>query len=301
MKNSDKQNTIDASFKKDRVLLFGANGQLGHDLLNRLKDEYDVTGIVRDDCDVTDIASVEQAIVGHKPGIIINCVAYNKVEDAENNVELAYAVNAFAPYHMAKLANSIGAIFVHVSTDYVFDGTKGSAYLESDPTCPINVYGLSKRDGEELALLAVNECYVFRTSGLYGLNSGGGKGYNFVTRMLRSCDGEVQVVDDQFVSPTYTVDLADAIYGILKRRAPFGVYHAVNDGLVSWCDFTKLIFGEMKCGASVVPITTSASPTKIRRPRNTGLSCAKLNQVGIVMPSTEDALRRYLQELNKRV
>ncbi len=287
-----KSNDTGATIKK--VLIIGGYGQLGSDLALKLPSMMEVLRYHHEDFDITNPHMVRDIIVAQKPDVVINCAAYNLVEESERNPVSAYEVNAFGPYYVALACKDIGALCVHVSTDYVFDGTRTS-FDEKDLPHPINVYGASKYAGETLVQIATPAYYIVRTSALFGVAEGSKK--NFVQVMLRLArEGkDIRVVDDQITAPTFTLDLAEKIIEILVRRIPYGVYHVTNQGQTSWYKFAQEIFRQAKLSPHIVPIPTKESGSKIRRPRMSVLANTALRDQGIsLLPEWGDALRRYL-------
>jgi dTDP-4-dehydrorhamnose reductase len=284
-----------------KILIFGAKGQLGHDLVLALSAGNDVSGVGRE-VDITDAAAVGGCVSNVQPDIVINSAAYNKVEDAESSAQIAYSANALGPHNIARACNAQGVPLLHVSTDYVFDGEYERGFSEEDPVRPINVYGASKEAGERLVRIDNQKHWIIRTSALFGVNAGNGKGYNFVTRMLALAKekGELNVVGDQWTSPTYTKDLADAIRVILDRNIPFGTYHLSGEGKTTWVNFAEGIFRNAGLSPKLSSVTTAGSGTKIRRPRMSVLRNEKLKSLGVSLPPWEDGLKRYLAELGKK-
>lgn len=245
----------------------------------------------KDDFDITNKGEVFRIIEENKPEIVINCAAYNKVEQAETDIQEAYENNAFGPFFLAQAANKIGVTLVHVSTDYVFDGGK-DVFIETDCPYPLNVYGASKLAGEQLARLANKKSYIVRTSWLFG------EGKNFVKTMLaKAKQGEnLKVVDDQIGSPTYADDLAQKICELMDSGAEHGIYHITNSGQCSWYEFAKKIFELAKIDVEVAPIKTSASGTKISRPSKSALENNKLEKIGLAkMRDWQSALAEYIK------
>jgi dTDP-4-dehydrorhamnose reductase len=261
-----------------KILVTGANGQLGTAVAGVFSDA-DVVAVDRDRLDITDRSAVEAFIARERPDTIVNCAAYNNVEKAGDEIASAFALNAFGPQFLAAAAAAIGARFVHVSTDYVFDGTKGD-YVETDAPNPVNVYGVSKLAGEYLALAMCPQTYIVRTSWLFGPSSGGTR--NFVTAMLAAAKtGDVRVVSDQVGSPSYAPDAARAIRAVLDRRAPYGRYHIANSGSCSRYEFAKAIFASAGVAAPVIPIRTAESGTLVRRPASSILTNTTFQPLGI--------------------
>ena len=276
------------------ILVVGANGMLGRDLMTLLGSR--ARGVDIDDIDITDLQSTERVVRALHPSVVVNCAAYTDVDGCEANVETAMQVNGEGVGHLAMATRTIGARLVQISTDYVFDGAKGSPYLEDDPPCPLNVYGESKLAGEMNA--AVNPDHlIVRTQWLYGRH-----GKNFVETMLRLAreKDELTVVDDQIGSPTWTVDLARAIVALIDTGCT-GIYHAANAGFCSWNGFARAIFQETGVDIPVHGMTTDQLNRPARRPLYSTLDCAKLEQDAGFRPQPwRDALRAYLDERTKQ-
>jgi dTDP-4-dehydrorhamnose reductase len=275
------------------ILVVGANGMLGRDMLALIGDA--ARGVDIDEIDITSLESTERVLRTLKPETVINCAAYTDVDGCETNVETAMQVNGEGVAHLAMASREIGARLVHVSTDYVFDGGKGRPYVEDDATCPLGVYGESKLAGEMNA--AFNpEHLIVRTQWLYGLH-----GKNFVETMLRLAleKDELSVVDDQIGSPTWTVDLAQAILALVKTGQR-GIYHAANSGYCSWNEFAQAIFQESGLSVTVNAMTTDELNRPARRPLYSTLDCSKLEQdTGFRPQPWRMALKAYLQLRSK--
>ncbi len=274
-----------------RLAIIGSNGQLGRQFLQDIKD-YNITGF---DLDKVDITKPETfgPITDFKPDVIVNCAAYNAVDNAENDRELAYKVNAIGPENIAKLALDLGAKFVHFSTDYVFDGRDSKPYSENNQTNPINYYGRTKLEGENLVLKANKDSLVLRTAWLYGM-----KGPNFVLTMLKLGKEResLSVVDDQIGSPTSTKELVRIVMALLNNNQT-GLFHCVNDGSVNRYDFTKEIFHLAGITIELKRAKTAEFPTTAERPLYSALSIDKLKQ--IYQPETwQEALKGYVTGLN---
>jgi len=236
-----------------RYLIAGANGQLGRDLQRALAAR-NVTAVGHVELDVADLDAVRAAVRGHD--VVLNASAYNKVDEAENDENEAFAVNATGPHNLAIAASEVGAKLVHVSTDYVFDGTASSPYAEDASRSPISAYGRTKAEGERLAIEANPDAtYVVRTAWLYGAG-----GPNFAKTMVKLAAGRdtVSVVDDQRGQPTWTGDLAAQIVSLLDSDAPAGIYHGTNSGETTWFGFAQAIFAEAGLDPARVLRTTSA-------------------------------------------
>ena len=281
-----------------KVLLIGADGMLGGELRERLEKIYDVTGTTIQTLDICDKAAVEAKVNEVNPYFIINCAAYTNVDGCETNEDLAKAVNGTAVGNIAEAAKNVGATFIHISTDYVFDGKLPveESYSESMVTNPVSAYGRTKLLGEQNAAKA-EKYYILRTAWLYGL-----RGKNFVKTMLKLSKDrdELTVVDDQHGSPTSTTTLCKIIEGIMEKEPEYGVYHSTNEGFTTWCDFTKKIFEYANISTPVRGITSQEYkemfPMSSDRPTNSQLSKEKLHSININPERWEDALAKYLKE-----
>ncbi len=271
------------------MLVVGAKGMLGQDLMRTLTGE--VRGVDIDEIDITSFESVRRVLLTLRPAVVINAAAYTDVDGCETNQELAMQVNGEGVAHLALTCREIGAKLVQVSTDYVFDGSKNSPWLEDDPMNPLSVYGESKLAGELNASL-VPEHLIVRTQWLYGL---GGK--NFVETMLRLAGDkkELSVVDDQIGSPTWTVDLALAIKALVEKGCS-GTYHAANAGSCSWNEFARAIFAAAGVDVTVKPMSTAELGRPATRPLYSVLDCGKLTRdTGFAPEPWQEALGKYLQ------
>jgi dTDP-4-dehydrorhamnose reductase len=272
------------------ILVIGAKGMLGRDLMRILADK--ARGVDIEEIDITSLESVQRMLLTLRPKVVINAAAYTDVDGCESNRELAMQVNGEGVAHLALICREIGAKLVQVSTDYVFDGSKHSPWQEDDPTSPLSVYGESKLAGELNAALVPGHLIV-RTQWLYGH---GGK--NFVETMLRLAGekSELAVVDDQIGSPTWTVDLAHAIKALVEKDC-CGIYHAANAGSCSWNEFARAIFSEAGCSVTVNPLATADLGRPAPRPLYSVLDCGKLTRdTGFFPQAWRDALKKYLQE-----
>jgi len=271
------------------ILVIGANGMLGHDLMAVL--EGDVRGLDLPEIDITSLESVRRVLLTLKPKIIINAAAYTDVDGCETNVEQAMAVNGEGVGLLALTAREIGAKLVQISTDYVFNGGKGTPYVEDDSLEPLSIYGESKLAGELNAAMAPDHLLV-RTQWLYGIH-----GKNFVETMLRLAGekSELAVVDDQVGSPTFTRDLAAAVKALLDKGCS-GTYHAANSGFCSWNEFARAIFAEEGLAVTVNSMTTAALNRPANRPLYSTLDCSKLERdTGYRSRHWREALQEYLQ------
>ena len=286
-----------------KVLLIGAKGQVGQELQVTLPFLGEVISIGREELDLTNSEKIGQLIREIHPDYLVNAAAYTAVDKAETEPELAYSINATAPKIMAEAAEKIKAKFLHISTDYVFDGRKNTPYLETDLTNPLGVYGQSKLRGEEEIKTVNSQAIILRTAWVYGSY---GKS-NFVKTMLRLGKEreELKVVVDQVGSPTWAKDIATAITQLLiNADNPPGIYNFTNSGVASWFDLTKAIFEEAKISGiplkiqRVIPITTAEYPTPAVRPAYSVLSSQKISQqLGYIPPYWRDSLKAMLNQL----
>ncbi|MCX6743265.1 MAG: dTDP-4-dehydrorhamnose reductase [Candidatus Parcubacteria bacterium] len=276
--------------KKSKILILGAKGMLGQDLAKVLVD-FDLTLWDKTEIDIADEYQVKTKITALNPQIIINCAAYTAVDDCETNQELALRVNNQAVGYLALVAQKLGAIILHISTDYVFNGKNEKGYAEdSQEFGPVNFYGESKLLGEKSLMNIAEKYYLIRTSWLYGNN-----GKNFVETMLNlgKEKNELKVVADQFGKPTYTVDLAKQILYILNSNLPFGIYHVTNEtkeGGISWLEFAQEIFELAKSDAKVTACTSQEFSRPAVRPVYSALINTKLPRVR----DWAEALNEYL-------
>ncbi|MCG7586643.1 dTDP-4-dehydrorhamnose reductase [Photobacterium sp. OFAV2-7] len=269
-----------------RVLITGCYGQVGHCLVQQLTGKAELLAVDREQLDITNEGAVIDAVAEFKPDVIINAAAHTAVDKAEEELELSYAINRDGPKYLAKAANKIGAAILHISTDYVFAGSKDGLYLESDETDPQGVYGKSKLAGEEAVIEACSKHVILRTAWVFGQH-----GNNFVKTMLRlSKDRDsLGIVGDQFGGPTYAGDIAKALVTISNQivkgnDVEYGVYHFSGAPHVSWFEFAQVIFDEavkqnlMVTAPQLNSITTSDYPTPAKRPANSKLDTSKITQ-----------------------
>ncbi len=252
-----------------KVLVTGANGQLGYDVVKELqKRNIECYGAMRQDFDIVDFEAVEKFIVSYMPDAIIHCAAYTAVDKAEDEQGLCYLVNASATENIAEICKKINAKMLYISTDYVFDGTKDGFYEVYDKPNPINVYGKTKLLGEQAVQRILDKYFIVRISWVFGEH-----GNNFVKTMLRLGKErkEISVVADQYGSPTYTVDLAPLLVEMIQTEK-YGIYHATNEGVCTWAEFGEEIFKIAGMDVKVNHITTAEYPTRAKRPLNSRLS-----------------------------
>lgn len=285
-----------------KILVTGVKGQLGYDCVKELtKRGYkDIKGIDIDDLDITNEDDVISYIKSYKPDVIMHNAAYTAVDKAELNYDDCYKVNVLGTKYLAEAAKLVNPKFVYISTDYVFDGTKDVYYETTDKTCPISVYGKTKLEGENVVKDILDKYFIVRISWVFGIN-----GNNFIKTMLKLANmgkTELNVVCDQIGSPTYTADLAVLLCDMIETNK-YGIYHATNECVCSWYEFACKIFELSNINMKVNPLTTEEYlklvTQQAKRPMNSKLSKDSLDSNGFNrLPKWEDALERYLKELN---
>ena len=267
-----------------KVLLTGANGQLGSCFVDIFPSKWELIKTDAEQLDITDEYAVDCFIAKYKPDAIINAAAYTAVDKAEDEPQLAYNVNVIGPKNLSISSRKYNAKFFHVSTDYVFDGTNNIPYVEEDITNPINIYGETKRKGEIAVLDNDPSAIVIRTSWVFSPY-----GNNFVKTMLRLATEKQQlsIIDDQLGNPTYAGDLAQLILQLLDKKIDGGIYHFCGDSSTSWFMFAKRIFeiaSNQKIitqSPEIIPVKTEAFPTKATRPKYSVMSVEKLGKYGL--------------------
>jgi dTDP-4-dehydrorhamnose reductase len=276
-----------------RVLVFGAGGQLGRELIALCGDASEVIGLTRARCDVAEDGAAAAALREYRPDAVINCAAWTNVDAAETQRDEAFSANAHGPLLLAQACVASGALLCHVSTDYVFDGTATSPIAEDAPTSPLGVYGESKLAGEEAIRATAPRHQVVRTSWLYGQD-----GPNFVLTMLRlgAERAELRVVADQHGAPTWTGHLAPGLLRLVEDGTP-GTYHLTNSGETTWCDFARCIMRGAGLGARVEQTTTAEYGAPAPRPSYSVLDNRAWRALGMApLPSWEEGLHAYLHE-----
>jgi len=279
-----------------KVVVIGANGQLGTDLCRVLADQkISVVPLTRREIDVSESVQVDRVLGELQADVVISTAAFHKVEECERQSTQSFAVNATGPRNLALACRQNNAVLVHFSTDYVFDGGERCPYKESDLPRPLNVYGVSKLAGEHIVRLTWDRHFVIRTCGLYGVAGSAGKGGNFVETMLRKASegAPIRVVDDQVLTPTFTGDLAETVSKLIRTEA-YGLYHVSAEGECSWYEFARKIFELGKLTVDLRPVTTTEFPSPVQRPAYSVLSKQKLTQLGIAMKTWQDGLASYL-------
>ena len=286
-----------------KYLITGYKGQLGYDikreLLKRGVDEKSILAVDREEMDITNKEAVFKVILDFRPDIIFHCAAYTAVDKAEDDEDNAYNINVTGTKNIVDASLEINSTIIYMSTDYVFDGTKEGYYTEEDEVNPKSVYGKTKYLGEE-EVRRNKKHFITRISWVFGIN-----GHNFIKTMLKLSDNhkEVNVVNDQIGSPTYTVDLAKILVD-MSNTTKYGTYNVTNDLYCSWAEFAKNIFAINNKDVKVNEVSTEeylkiTNTKQAYRPRNSKLSKEKLVNMGFtILPSYKDALRRYKEELN---
>ncbi|UXI00522.1 dTDP-4-dehydrorhamnose reductase [Photobacterium sp. TY1-4] len=276
-----------------KILITGSNGQVGHCLVSKLTGKAELLAVDRAELDITDEAAVHEVVQAFSPDYIINAAAHTAVDKAEKEVELSYLINRDGPRYLAEAAQQCGAVMLHISTDYVFDGQGETPYVESDQTGPQGVYGQSKLAGEQAVASCCEKHFILRTAWVFGEH-----GNNFVKTMLRLGENRdaLSIVGDQFGGPTYAGDIADALITMVNhlesgQHAAWGVYHFSGMPHVSWYDFAEKIFEQaaekevLKTTPNLSSIPTSAYPTPATRPENSRLDCTIIEAQFGIQPS----------------
>ena len=280
-----------------RPLVTGVKGLVGHDVMNELaKRGYEGVGVDVEEMDITDAAAVYRLIKESHVDSVVHCAAWTAVDAAEDNVEICRKVNALGPENIAKVCKELDIPMIYFSTDYVFDGQGTRPWEPDDPVVePLNVYGLTKYEGEQAVEKYLDKYYIVRIAWVFGVN-----GKNFIKTMLNlgKTHDTLTVVNDQVGTPTYTYDLSCLVVDMLEKQE-YGKYHVTNEGgYISWYDFAKEIFRQAGMDVTVNPVSSDAYPAKAKRPANSRLEKKKLDEHGFDrLPTWQDALARYLKEI----
>ena len=272
-----------------KILIFGADGQLGGDLVKSFIPSHEVVVSTKINVDITKERDVLNIVKGHVPALVINAAAFTNVEDNERLPEESFQINALGAYYCAKAASSVGSPIIYISTDYVFDGLQ-EVFVADDTPHPLNIYGASKYAGELLTNIANQQAYIIRTSALFGTHASG-KGYNFVDKIIElgKAHDEIRVVSDQRTAVTYALDLAGKIRELVERKAPYGTYHLTNSGSCTWYEFAVEILRQSGLKTRTVPITAQEYGSVVHRPTSSILKPSES------LPPWQDALKRYLK------
>lgn len=295
--------SVEFTRRKKKYLVTGYNGQLGYDIVRELKErgEENILAVDKDEMDITDRDSVMKVVKEYKPDVIFHCAAWTAVDKAEDMEDLVYKVNVEGTKNLTDASIEVGSKIIYMSTDYVFDGNKEGLYKEDDTPNPMSVYGKTKYQGEEEVRKNPNH-FITRISWVFGIN-----GNNFIKTMLKLSENhdELNVVDDQIGSPTYTVDLAKLLVE-MSFTDKYGTYHVNNDGYCSWAEFARYIMESNGKETKINPVSTEeylkiTGTKQAYRPRNSKLDKTKLVENGFEMlPSWQDATDRYCSELRRK-
>lgn len=282
----------------EKILVFGAAGQLGH-CLKQVAAERNLQSLIfpaEQEANILDMEALEKLFDAVKPTDVINCAAYTAVDKAEDEVDLCRKVNKDGAANLAQMCAKHQAVLVQVSTDFVFEGNKAALLTEDDDSKPIGIYGLTKLEGEEAIKGIFDRFFIVRTSWLYSEY-----GNNFVKTMLRlgAERSELNIIADQIGTPTYAIDLAGALLDIIaSQKKTYGIYHYSNEGVTSWYDFAKGIFDLAGLPVKVNPISTSAYPTKAKRPAFSVMDKTKIKETFVMpIPYWRDSLAKCLHRL----
>lgn len=277
-----------------KVLIIGAEGMLGHDLVEVMSKNHEVSTTTIDTMDITDINKTIETVKKKNPDVVIHAAAFTDVDGSESQADLAYKVNSLGTRNVAVACKETDSALVYICTDYVFDGTKGSPYYEYDQTNPLSVYGKTKLQGEAYIRDLLNKFYIVRTSWLYGYH-----GPNFVTTMLKLAQthDQISVVGDQMGSPTYTVDLSKAIAKLIEKPV-YGIYHITNSQHCTWYEYAQLIFDIAGKKVNLKPVTTEEFGSAAKRPKYSVLENYNWKMEGFPkIRSFKEALKEYMDLL----
>jgi len=278
-----------------KVLVTGADGQLGYDVVKKLnKENIEHLGVDKKDFDLTNEKETKKIILDYAPDVIVHCAAYTDVDQAEVERELCYQVNVEGTRYIAEVVKKLDAKLLYISTDYVFDGQGGEPFEVTDEPNPINYYGQTKYQGEQEVQKLLDKYFVIRTSWVFGEH-----GDNFVKTMLKLGEerDEISVVADQYGSPTYTVDLAELIIEMIKTDK-YGTYHATNERVCSWYEFAKEIFNVSNINVNVKAVSSDEFETKAERPNNSRLSKINLINNGFKkLVNYKKSLKNFINSL----
>ena len=280
-----------------KIAVIGSNGQLGAELCEYLAENNQVAGLTHADIEITDINQTKNILAGINPDVIINTAAYHNVAECEKNPDLSFKVNAIGALNLAKTATELGSVLVHYSTDYVFDGQKKEPYLEKDLTNPLNIYAMTKLNGEILIKNYCTRYFIIRISGIYGKTVCRAKGTNFIKTMEKAARERdvVKVVNDEILTPTPVLEIAQNTAQLIETEG-FGLYHMTCEGQCSWFEFAGVIFKELKLKTPLISCTSDEFPSEIKRPSYSVLENYKLKSVNLNhMTYWKDALIKFLR------
>ncbi len=280
-----------------KVLVTGVKGQLGFDVMNELsKRNIEAIGVDIDEMDITDDKRVQDVIRKEAPEAVIHCAAYTAVDAAEDNVDICRKINVEGTHNIAKVCKELDIKMIYISTDYVFDGKGSRPWEPDDERHPLNIYGQTKYEGELVVQNTLTKFFIVRISWVFGVN-----GKNFIKTILNLSETHdtITVVNDQFGSPTYTLDLARLLVDMVLTDK-YGCYHATNEGVCNWYEFACEIYKQAGINVTVKPVTATEYNTKASRPENSRMNKDKLEKNGFErLPSWQDALGRYLKAIGR--
>jgi len=287
----------------NRCLIIGSNGQLGFDIVRNAPENCETIPLTHNDIEICNFSESTKIIESIKPTHVIDLAAFHQTDICEEEVEKSFAVNCYAVRNLSQVCSKIGAALIFLSTDYVFSGEESRPFVEEDSANPINVYGISKRAGENMVMTYADHFFIFRVSGLYGVAGSSGKGGNFIETMLNLARAgkTIKVVSDQILTPTNTKELSSKIWEILNS-SQHGLYHVTNTGECSWYDFAKEIFSQMRLSPDLSPQSTVESGATAQRPFYSVLDNKRLREIGLEeMKHWSRALNDYLVEKHNAV
>lgn len=284
-----------------KILLIGKNGQVGQEIYSQSQElGYEIHAFGREELDITNAESVRSAIEKVSPDVVINTSAFHVVPLCEDDPQQAFLVNSIALKKIAEICKDKDIKFVTYSTDYVFDGLKGSPYVEEDKPNPLQMYGISKVAGEFIALNYSPTNIIIRTCGVYGGQEGSrSKKGNFVLSILKEANNkkEIEVALEQIVNPTYAVDLAKSTLELLTHDEISGIYHLANEGYCSWAEFSAEVVSLKGLSTKIIPVDRKGMAGTLKRPLFSALENTRAARLGIKLPSWQDALKRYINTL----
>jgi dTDP-4-dehydrorhamnose reductase len=279
-----------------KIAVIGSTGQLGTDLVKTLSNTHEVISFSHSDLEVANYDSLG-VLTEQRPDVVINTAAFHKTDQCEEEPQKTFCINALGARNIAQITSEIGATAVYISTDYVFNGSKNEPYTEEDIPTPINTYGISKLAAEHFTRQNPKH-YIIRIASVFGRAGASGKGGNFVETMIKKAKNNetITVVDDMFMSPTYTKDAATTLKGIIELQLPYGLYHATNKGFCSWYQFAEEIFQATNLNPDLKPTKSDPNYGKARRPLFSALTSTKLPKYNLEPRTWKEALRAYLIE-----
>lgn len=281
-----------------KVILLGANSQLGYDIIRSMPTDIELIKMTRQDLDFSNVDHITQILNTLSFDIIINCVSYNRVDEAESNASEAFLINGLILKQLSEIALTKKACLIHFSSDYIFPGNTQQALQEESPLGPISVYGASKLFGESLLINSGCNYYLFRVASLFGLAGSSSKGTNFVETMIRlgKEKGTIKVINDVTMSPTSTYLIAKNMWRMILQQVNYGIYHLVNSGEASWFEFAQQIIKSAKISAIIVPVPSHEYKTAALRPKYSVLDNKKAKNVVGGLPHWSESLDQYMKE-----